>query len=55
MRRKEQREAAAKALAIIALALALMGVAGALDLQDRTEGLGASMVPSAEWRGVVAW
>ena len=49
-RAQAQRLATAKAIAIIAIALALMSVAGALDLYDRTEGLGASMVPSPEWQ-----
>lgn len=50
MRARAQRLATAKAIAIIVITLALMSIAGALDLHDRTEGLGASMIPSPEWQ-----
>ena len=51
--RQERREAALAAIGVILL-LAAFALAGTLDLQDRTEGLGASMVPSPEWQGT-AW
>ena len=46
--RRERMEALLFALAIMAL-LAIYGIAGAMDYQDRAEGLGASMLPSDSW------
>lgn len=36
--------------AIILLALLAFLLAGTMDLEDRTQGLGASMVPDPEWQ-----
>lgn len=46
--RRERVEAVLFALALVAL-LAIYGIAGAVDYSDRTEGLGASMLPSESW------
>jgi len=39
----------AMGLIMIVMLLAAFALAGTLDYQDRTEGLGASMVPEAGW------
>lgn len=36
--------------AIVLLALLAFLLAGTMDLEDRTQGLGASMVPDPEWQ-----
>ena len=46
--RRERVEAVLFALALMVL-LAVYGIAGAMDYSDRTEGLGASMLPSDSW------
>ena len=38
-----------KYLGMLLAMLAAFALAGTIDLADRTEGLGASMVPSAAW------
>lgn len=35
---------------LLILVLGLFALAGTVDYYDRTEGLGASMVPDPEWR-----
>lgn len=49
-----QRGATALCAALLAIMVALFAVAGTLDYHDRTEGLGASMVPDPEW-GSARW
>lgn len=46
--RRERVETFLFALMLLAM-LAAFALAGTIDLADRTEGLGASMVPSAAW------
>lgn len=46
--RAERIETVTFALMLLAM-LAAFALAGTVDLADRTEGLGASMVPSAAW------
>lgn len=46
--RRERVETLLMALTLLAM-LAAYALAGTIDLADRTEGLGASMVPSAAW------
>lgn len=45
---RERMETLIMALMMLAM-LAAYALAGTIDLADRTEGLGASMVPSASW------
>lgn len=44
-----ERAEAVRAAAILALVLLAYLLAGTMDLEDRTQGLGASMVPDPEW------
>ena len=46
--RAERIETLTFALMLLAM-LAAFALAGTVDLADRTEGLGASMIPAAEW------
>lgn len=48
-RRAERRAEVVMAGAVILLVLALFGIAGTLDFQDRSQGLGANMLPSSAW------
>ena len=49
MRRRERRAEAVRAALIVALLLLAYALAGTLDYADRSEGLGADMMPSASW------
>ena len=48
-RRAERRAEVLVALVAALLVLVAFGIAGALDLQDRSQGLGASMMPDPAW------
>lgn len=48
-RRAERRAEVLVALVAALLVLVAFGIAGALDFQDRSEGLGANMLPDPAW------